>query len=122
MVVIYILTGVTMTEPFMRFRAYSTQAEADDEKKAFTRWHSNIVTAFSPTKMIFAPLADLTVMRQRWLMKLPWGACAMLAGYESADIYADKMAFEIQAEADVEMAVINATARAAEVHLLASLL
>ena len=55
-------------------------------------------------------------------MKLPWGALALHGDYGPADIYVEVMTFDTQEEADVELSVINATSRAAEIQLLASLL
>lgn len=120
--VLYARTGVAHTEPILQLRAYSTRAEADAAKKEFDRWHSSVIKAFSVTKLIFAPQEELHILRQRWFMKLPWGALALQEDYGPADMYVEVMTFDTQEEADVEMAVINATARAAEVHLLASLL
>ena len=121
-VVIYVLTGATWGEPPTKFGAYATQAEADTAKTEFMRWRGNIVKAFSPSKMFFAPIGELSEMRQRWFMKCPWGARALLADYADKDIYAVEDTFDIQEDADVEMSVINAMARTEEVKLLASLL
>lgn len=119
---IYVLTSATGGGIHAQFRAYLTQTEADDEKKAFTRWRSDVIHVFSNARLIFASLDDLREIRKRWMLKRPWGACAMLRGYCDADISVNKMTFGSQADADAEMAVINATARAEEIQLLASLL
>lgn len=118
MITTYVLTGVSRSAPLMQLRAYSTQSEADEAKEEFKRWRKTVLHVFSNTKLFFAPHDELMAARTKWIVKLPWGARALAAGFGYDDLYAVDVAFDTQAEADLDISVINAMAKSSEAQLL----